>query len=258
MASDRVINADVEINGGISVDGATAEFATTNLVINKDEAAAGTTSTITVERAAANDALLRWNEATDVWEMNDGTGYKSIASTDVVVAGASDGLMAHASKTKLDTIATSANLYVLPTAGAATLGGVHVEAVATSNLEMTGMDLSVTPALATQAGVTKHTVTERYTVTNVAGITAFTTTYAMELLDTTNTADVGPGNYDLDEYRNVLWVYLNVALTGTGAVLCDYGAAADKYHYVQTDGFTITLGAVAAQNDIVTIIYVPA
>ncbi len=77
----------------------------------------------------------------------------------------------------------------------------------------------------------------------------------MEALDTTNTAD--DGNYSIDEYRNTLQVYVG-ATGAAGGVLCSYGAGADKFHYTITLVNQITLGAVAAQTDLVTIINTPA
>ena len=159
--------------------------------------------------------------------------------------------MDEAQQTKLDGIDVGANAYSLPTATAGALGGVKVG----GNLAIAVGVLDARDATAAQEGVLRHLIIERYTVTVGGGHAVFTTTYAMEALDTTNTAD--NGFYSMDEYRNTLMVYINVAAGGGGAVLCDYGAAADKYHYVQTDANTITLGAAAAQNDTVTIVYTP-
>jgi len=98
-APSIVLDGNVQITGSsTSVDVITSVISDTSITLNAGETGAGvitlgTTAQIIVDRGSLPDVALRWNEATDTWQITvDGSTYGDIlvGSGGVVAAAGSD------------------------------------------------------------------------------------------------------------------------------------------------------------------------
>lgn len=101
-APSIVLDGNVQVTGSsTSVDSVTSVISDTSIILNAGETGAGvstlgTTAQIVVERGSLPSVALRWNEATDSWQLTaDGSVYQDIitGSGGVVSAAGSEGMI---------------------------------------------------------------------------------------------------------------------------------------------------------------------
>lgn len=95
LPSNVTIGQDLTVTGNLTVQGNTTTLNTETInvednIIVLNSSVTGSPSTdagIEVERGTSNNAVFRWNETDDVWQISsDGTNYANVATTDDVAA----------------------------------------------------------------------------------------------------------------------------------------------------------------------------
>ncbi|MDP8229012.1 MAG: head fiber protein, partial [Candidatus Electryoneaceae bacterium] len=177
------VTGDLTVSGDLTINGTTTSIDTVNLeiednivLLNKNQTGTPPTtlrSGIEVERGDSDNVKIQFNELTDKWEITeDGSTFHDIAKEDDSrfltsgqktaatrdATGSQNGLMTATQATKLNSIATNANNYSLPTATGSTKGGVKVG----SSLSISSEVLDVPASATDQKGVIKFPQTEYF------------------------------------------------------------------------------------------------
>ena len=138
-----IFDGNVQVNGSsTSVDSITTTITDNTITLNSGETGAGvstlgTTAQIVVDRGSLPDVALRWNEATDTWQItSDGSTYQDIiVGSGFVAAAGSPGYVQYNSG---GVLGAEANFTYDATGNLLYVGNVSIGNGALSNVQTNG------------------------------------------------------------------------------------------------------------------------